>query len=102
MDEQNDGMENTSTQGAEQKENKSSKSKVEQAKKIKDTAKKIKNLSMKGPLLHILLWVIVIVLIIIFLVGIIMFITTMPGMVMEKLKELVRGRKWYSIIFWSR
>lgn len=90
MDEQNDGMENTSTQGAEQKENKSSKSKVEQAKKIKDTAKKIKNLSMKGPLLHILLWVIVIVLIIIFLVGIIMFITTMPGMVMEKLKELVR------------
>lgn len=64
---------------------------VDTAKKVKDTVQKVKNVSLKGPILHILLYVAIAIIIIIFIVGIVMFLITMPGMVMEKLKELSRA-----------
>ena len=42
-------------------------------------------------LLPVLTWVLVFILILIIIIGIVMFFITMPGMVMDKLKELAKG-----------
>ena len=47
--------------------------------------------ALAGPLGYVLFWAIIVILIIIVVVGIVMFVVTMPGMVMDKLKELGRA-----------
>ena len=68
------------------------KAKKEIKKKMTKTAAKSaakhSALTALGP---ILFWVIVVILIIIIIVGIVMFFITMPGMVMDKLKELAKN-----------
>lgn len=67
---------------------------VQNAKKTVDTIKKMaqaaKSASLAGSIMTALIWVIVAIVIIILVVGIIMFLVTMPGMVMEKLKAIVK------------
>ena len=68
---------------------------VQKGKKIADNVKKAKKianaaktLSASGPLMYVLFWVFVVIVAIIIITGIVMFLVTMPGMVMEKLKDL--------------
>lgn len=48
-------------------------------------------LSLAAPLATVLFWVFVAIVALILLIGIIMFIVTMPGMMMDKLKDLAEG-----------
>lgn len=57
----------------------------------KESLKSAAKLSLSGPLGLLLLKVFVVLLIAILLIGIVMFIVTMPGMIMEKLKDLAEG-----------
>lgn len=57
----------------------------------KESLKSAAKLSLSGPLGLLLLKVFVVLLIAILLIGIVMFIVTMPGMIMEKLKNLAEG-----------
>ena len=57
----------------------------------KSTAKNVAKKSLVKILLPILTWVLVFIIILIIIIGIVLFFITMPGMVMDKLKELSKN-----------
>ena len=86
-DETESEQENLSSQENENSKSNYLNKKIQQ-KMSKEATKKMATSSALKSLLPILSWVIVIILIIIIIIGIVMFFITMPGMVMDKLKEL--------------
>lgn len=86
-DETESEQENLSSQENENSKSNYLNKKIQQ-KMSKEATKKMATSSALKSLLPILSWVVVIILIIIIIIGIVMFFITMPGMVMDKLKEL--------------
>ena len=77
------------------------KDKVEKGKKAVDTAKKVGKLSKTlGPLAPVLGYIAVIIAILIAAIGLLMFLLTMPGAIIEFLKDLARdfGNKLIDIV----
>lgn len=68
----------------------------------KESIKSAAKLSLSGPLGLLLLKVFIVLVAIILLIGIIMFIVTMPGMIMDKLKNLAEGIADAWLAWWGQ
>lgn len=93
-------QQNENKQGAVQNAAQKGKEKIlkKVAQSIKSGAAKQSLLAALGP---ILLWVFVIIVMIIIIIGIAMFLVTMPGMVMDQLKAIVKELGNYVAAFFG-